>query len=224
MAATEEDVEVFSFDVDGTLVSKSFTDAVWLRGIPEAYAEKKGLSFEDACRIVKSDYERVGDESIEWYHIDHWLHKYGLDITPDELFMRYRHEVHVYEDVEHVLNELKAAGYVLVISSNATMEFIEFQIPSEIRRLFSHIFSATSHFGEVKKSNSFYTRICQILNVKPQQMVHVGDHWVFDFLNPRRIGINAYFLDRSGSTKSNKWHRYIINSLEEILKVAGIKA
>ncbi len=219
--ATEEDVKVFSFDVDGTLVSKSFTDAVWLRGIPEAYAEQKGLSIEDAYAIIKSDYERVGDESIEWYRIDYWLRKYGLELTPEELFTRYRNEVHVYEDVEHVLKELRSAGYDIVISSNATMEFIEFQIPPVIRRLFSHIFSATSHFGEVKKSNSFYTRVCQILNVEPHQMVHVGDHWVFDFLNPREIGINAYFLDRSGST--NKWHRYIINSLEEVLKMFGDK-
>jgi len=73
------DIEVFSFDVDGTLVSKRFTDAVWLRGIPELYAKKAGLSFDDAHRIVKSEYEKVGEENINWYRIDYWLHKFGLD-------------------------------------------------------------------------------------------------------------------------------------------------
>jgi len=64
--------------------------------------------------------------------------------------MRYRNEVHIYEEVEHVLSVLKEAGYELIISSNAAREFIDFQI-APIKGFFSHIFSATSDFGEVKK-------------------------------------------------------------------------
>jgi len=218
------EVEVFSFDVDGTLVSKRFTDAVWLRGIPELYAKKEGLSFDDAHRIVKSEYEKVGEENINWYKIDYWLRKFGLETTAEELFMRYRNEVHIYEEVEHVLSVLKEAGYELIISSNAAREFIDFQI-APIKGFFSHIFSATSDFDEVKKSNSFYTRVCRILDVRPQNVVHVGDHWVFDFLNPRAIGINAYFLDRSGDkikrgqnkNTNDAWQAYIISNLADII-------
>jgi len=221
---SSDDIEVFSFDVDGTLVSKRFTDAVWLCGIPELYAKKEGLSFEDACKIVKSEYEKVGEENIRWYRIDYWLHKFGLEITAEELFMRYRNEVHIYEEVERVLRVLRETGYELIISSNAAREFIDFQI-TPIKGFFSHIFSATSDFGEVKKSNSFYTRVCRILEVRPQNMVHIGDHWVFDFLNPRAIGINAYFLDRSGYEFKSKrrqnvndaWQEFIISNLADIL-------
>ena len=118
----------------------------------------------------------------------------------------------------------RQAGYELIISSNAAREFIDFQI-APIKGFFSHIFSATSDFDEVKKSNSFYTRVCRILDVRPQNVVHVGDHWVFDFLNPRAIGINAYFLDRSGDkirrgqnkNTNDAWQAYIISNLADII-------
>ncbi|MHC1599567.1 MAG: hypothetical protein ACXQS5_01925, partial [Candidatus Methanospirareceae archaeon] len=64
-----EDIKVVSFDVDGTLVSQGFADCVWLQGIPQAYAEKEGLSFEQAFEFVKSEYDKIGDNRIEWYNI-----------------------------------------------------------------------------------------------------------------------------------------------------------
>ena len=93
------------------------------------------------------------------------------------------------------MNVLKEEGYELIISSNAATEFIDFQI-KPLKKFFSRVFSATSDFGEVKKSDGYYARVCELLDVKPQAVVHTGDHWVFDFLNPRKIGINAYYLDR----------------------------
>ncbi len=82
-------------------------------------------------------------------------------------------------------------------------------------QFFSHVFSATSDFGEVKKSNDFYARLCEILDVKPQAIVHTGDHHVFDFLNPRKIGMTAYYLDRNRDINSG----FVITDLNEILDI-----
>ena len=209
-------IKIVSFDVDGTLVGKEFTDSVWLRGIPKVYAEKEGISFEKAVEIVKSEYDKLGENSIEWYEINHWLKELKLKITREELFKRFEDEVKIYEEVESVLKKLKEEGYELIISSNAAKEFIEFQM-HEILGFFSHVFSATSDFGKVKKSHDFYAKICEILDVKPQEVVHTGDHFVFDFFNPRRIGINAYYLDRTENV--NKRDEFIISNLNEILGI-----
>jgi putative hydrolase of the HAD superfamily len=190
------EVQVFSFDVDGTLVGSGFADSVWLRGIPAAYAEKEGLSFEAAFERIKREYDQIGENRIEWYKIDYWLKRFDLVIPYNTLFNEYQSEIRIYEEVEGVLNELKKEGFELIISSNAALEFIEFQI-KPLKHFFSRIFSATSDFGEVKKSDDFYARVCELLGVKPQAVVHTGDHWVFDFLNPRKIGIQAYYLDRT---------------------------
>ncbi len=215
-----EGVKVFSFDVDGTLVSPGFVDCVWLQGIPKAYAEKEGLSFEQAFEYVKSEYDKIGEHQIEWYNIDYWLRKFDLDIPYETLFKKYKDEIMIYEEVESVLTVLKEEGYELILSSNAATEFIEFQI-KPIKRFFSHVFSATSDFGEVKKTNGFFARVCEILDVKPQAVVHTGDHWVFDFLNPRKIGITAYYLDRARrrnvKDEEKKDDEFIISDLSELL-------
>ena len=211
-------IKVVSFDVDGTLVSQGFADCVWLRGIPEAYATKHELSFEDAFELVKREYDTIGENRIEWYNIRFWLRKFNLKIPYETLFERYEAEVKIYAEVENVLKTLKDAGYVLVVNSNAATEFVEFQI-QPIRKYFSHVFSATSDFGELKKSNGHYARVCEILAVKPQEVVHTGDHFVFDFLNPRRIGITAYYLDRSGDAKREDKgdDGFVISDLNELL-------
>ena len=209
-------IKVFSFDVDGTLVSQGFVDCVWLQGIPEAYAEKEGMNFEQAFEFVRSEYDKIGENRIEWYKIDYWLRKFGLEITREELFRKYEGEIKIYEEVESVLKVLKEEGYKLVVSSNAATEFVDFQIHS-IKKFFSHIFSATSDCGEVKKSNGFYARVCGILDVQPQEVVHIGDHWIFDFVNPRKIGMNAYYLDRKSGVKVKEENEFVINDLNEIL-------
>ena len=216
-----EDIKVVSFDVDGTLVSPGFVDCVWLQGIPKAYAEKEGLSFEQAFEYVKSEYDKIGEHRIEWYNIDYWLRKFDLDIPYERLFKKYEDEIMIYEEVESVLAVLEEEGYELILSSNAANEFIEFQI-EPIKRFFSHVFSATSDFGEVKKTNGFFARVCEILDVKPQAVVHTGDHWVFDFLNPRKIGITAYYLDRARKRNVTDEVRkeddeFVISDLSELL-------
>ena len=218
MLRVDSGIKVVSFDVDGTLVSQEFADCVWLRGIPEAYAAKHALSFEHAFEFVKREYDNIGENRIEWYNIRFWLRKFNLKIPYEKLFEKYEAEVKIYTEVESVLKVLKEAGYVLVVNSNAATEFIDFQI-QPIRKYFSHVFSATSDFGELKKSNGHYAQVCEILDVKPQEVVHTGDHFVFDFLNPRRIGITAYYLDRSRDAMpdDNGNDEFVISDLNELL-------
>lgn len=221
-AEAQEGIKVVSFDVDGTLVSPGFVDCVWLEGIPLAYAEKEDLRFEQAFEYVKSEYDKIGEHQIEWYNIEYWLRKFGLDIPYETLFRKYAAELRIYEEVERVLAVLKEDGYELILSSNAATEFIEFQI-KPIKKFFSRVFSATSDFGQVKKTNGFFARVCAILDVKPQAVVHVGDHWIFDFLNPRKIGITAYYLDRDRKEntpeeeKAKEDSEFIISDLTELL-------
>jgi HAD superfamily hydrolase (TIGR01549 family) len=214
-----KDIRIVSFDVDGTLVEGGFMDSIWLEGVPQAYAEKEGLSFEQAFDYVKNEYDKIGEHRIEWYNIDYWLRTFGLDIPYETLFKKYEDELQIYEEVERVLTVLKEDGYELVISSNAATEFIDFQI-KPIKKFFSRIFSATSDFGQVKKTNGFFARVCTILDVKPQAVVHCGDHWVFDYLNPRKIGITAYYLDRARRTDeevTTTEDEFIISDLNELI-------
>ena len=74
--------KVISFDLDGTLVDARYGAMVWNHGIPAEYAKAYGMTFDDARRFIRNQYESVGDGDILWYEIRHWLKRFSLDVEP----------------------------------------------------------------------------------------------------------------------------------------------
>jgi putative hydrolase of the HAD superfamily len=195
--------KIISFDMDGTLVDSEFTDWVWGHGVPTLYAVKAGLPFEEAKTFVVGEYSKVGEEAVEWYDIKYWLKSFQLEANWKELLERYTDKIKVYPDVNHLLEWL-SDQFVLILTSNAGREFIDVEMETTgLKKYFDRIFSATSDFKMVKKTADFYQQICQILGIRPQEIVHVGDHHEFDYLIPRSLGIHAFYLDRSGERKGD---------------------
>jgi HAD superfamily hydrolase (TIGR01549 family) len=196
-------VQIVSFDMDGTLIESEYTDWVWHHGIPALYAEKAGLPFEEAKDFVVGEYGKVGEAGIEWYDIKYWFRLFELGMGWRALMERYTDKIRVYPDVRPILNLLKGS-FRLVLTSNAGREFIDVEMEATgLADYFDQIFSATSDFREVKKTPRFYRRICEMLEIHPDEMVHVGDHYEFDYLIPRALGIQAFYLDRSSREEGN---------------------
>jgi putative hydrolase of the HAD superfamily len=194
-------VKIISFDMDGTLVDPEFTDWVWGHGIPRLYSERFRIPFEEAKAFVVNEYLKVGEAAIEWYDIKYWFHFFQLEVSWEWLMKQYADKINIYPDVNHILESLKNE-FQLVLTSNAGREFIDIEMETTgLGRYFDRVFSATSDFSEVKKTKGFYQRICQILGTRPQEIVHVGDHYEFDYIVPRSLGIHAFYLNRSGEQK-----------------------
>ena len=207
-------LKIISFDMDGTLVDPGFTDWVWSHGIPTLYAEKVGVPFEEAKAFVVNEYMKVGEGAVEWYDIKYWFRLFQLDEGWKVLMKRYADKINIYPDIRHILKRLKD-DFLLVLTSNAGREFIEMEMETTgLGRYFDRIFSATSDFSEVKKTKGFYQRICQILGTRPQEIVHVGDHYEFDYVVPRSLGIQAFYLNRSGAQEGE----FILSNLRDLEK------
>jgi len=206
-------VKVISFDLDGTLIDYGFVDSVWFEGIPQSYSVEKRVSFDDARKAVKKEYDKVGKERIEWYDLHYWISKFGLNVDEQELLKCFEHRIKTYPEVPKVLEELKQKGFKLIIVTNASSEFVGLELrKAMLENYFERVFSSTSDFGLVKKTVNLYQRVCSILEISPQEMIHVGDERNFDFEVPRRLGILAFYLDRTGKCKG----KLVIRSLEEL--------
>jgi len=178
------------------MVTTDFSSAVWFEMIPQRYAERWGLSFEDATRKIKHEYNSLGDQQIDWYDVQYWFTRFDLgkaDIAMEGLQPRVRY----YPETKEVLKKLDGV-YKLSVASASPRPFLK-HLLRDTEHHFSRVFSSTTDFQQVKTAE-FYLSMCRQLQVEPEQVVHVGDHLQFDCLEPASIGIRAYYLDREGKS------------------------
>ena len=204
-------LKIISFDVDGTLVDLEYNDLIWFKEIPELVAKKKKISFERSLKYVYEEYAKLGEHNLNWYDINYWISYFGLEISPNKIFEKYEPQVQIYPEVIPLLEELKK-NFILIVITAMPREFL---IPKmkKLEKYFKFSFSALSDFKELKNSE-IYSKISKALKVRPEQILHIGDHWEFDYLAAQKAGMNAIYLDRSNTKKG----KFIISSLEEVKK------
>jgi len=205
-------LKIISFDVDGTLVDLEYNDLIWFKEIPELIAKKKRISFEKSLKYVGEEYNKLGEHNLNWYDINYWVTYFGLKVSPNNILDKYESQVKIFPEVISLLEELKE-NFILIIISSMPREFL---IPKmkKLGKYFKFSFSALSDFKELKNSE-IYSKISKTLNVLPEQILHIGDHWEFDYLAAQKAGMKAIYLDRSNIKKGN----CIINNLTEIKRV-----
>ncbi len=187
-------IELISFDAEGTVVTPDFSEAIWHEAIPALYAQKKGLDIAQARRHIAEEYGRIGDQRLEWYDIEYWFS--CLDLGSSEpVIQSCLDKIGHYPEVTEVLSSL-ASEYRLIVASGTPLKLLHCLL-RDIKPYFVRIFSSVSHYRQLK-SPGFYLKLCEEMGVKPSQVIHVGDNWQFDFLNAQQAGVNAFYLDRSG--------------------------
>jgi putative hydrolase of the HAD superfamily len=199
--------------MDGTITDTAFVDSVWLEGIPRLFAAKNSIPLKQAKKHVKTEYDKVGRERLEWYDLAYWIDKFGLNISPRTVLHDFEDRINMFPEVPKVLEKLKNKGFRLIITSNARREFVDLELEkTNITNYFEHVFSSTSDFGLIKNSVRLYEKVCAICKIAPNEMVHTGDDPLFDFEVPRALGISAFYLDRTRQCKQET----AIHTLEEL--------
>jgi FMN phosphatase YigB (HAD superfamily) len=203
--------KVISFDLDGTLVNADYGNSVWLKGIPERYARRHALTIEEAKQTVKEQYNSIGEANLLWYDLPYWIERFDIEVSVNELLEQYESHI-ILEPYVAEMFTLLNKDYVLVIASNAARIFVEKELHhTEIFNHFDHVFSATTDFSMVKKQEDFYRRMCGVLGVAPSEVIHIGDHQVFDYEVPRKVGIKAFHYSPAG-----KAHEHAVSSFREL--------
>jgi len=212
----KDTLKIISFDVDGTLIDLEYNDLIWFKEIPELIAKKKRISFEKSLKYVGEEYNKLGEHNLNWYDINYWVTYFGIKVSPKNILEKYESQVKIFPEVISLLEELKK-NFILIVITSMPREFL---IPKmkKLEKYFKFSFSALSDFKELKNSE-IYSKISKTLNVRPAQILHIGDHWEFDYLAAQKAGMNAIYLDRSNTKKGN----FVVNNLTEIKRVIGDK-
>ena len=101
----------------------------------------------------------------------------------------------LYEDVEPVLDELRAYGLSIGLISNGARDLREFV---QHHRLHVDVSVGSRYHGKVKPDPTIFRKALDQLGVEPAQAAMVGDHLKDDVEGARAIGMRAVLIDREG--------------------------
>lgn len=189
-------IRVVSLDLDGTLIPNEFVDEFWNHAIPLAYSIKHEIPYKDARKFVLEDYDRIGMGDMRWYIPWFWLKRFGIDIGFGELTSLAGIEPRPYDDALEFLKSIK--GRVKVVVSTIVPLSLAFFELKYLKDYVEEVYSAISDTGRYEKDERFYRLLLCSLSVKGKEVLHIGDDYKFDYLMPRKAGLNAEYIDERG--------------------------
>ena len=84
-----ERCETLMLDMDGTILDLAFDNYIWLDLVPRRYAAANNMSFEQAREELLARYRAVQGD-LEWYCLDHWNDRLGIDVVKIHHDVTYR--------------------------------------------------------------------------------------------------------------------------------------
>jgi len=127
------------------------------------------------------------------------LVRYGYDATAShalvERFLDLRHDVTLFPDVLPALEAL-SRKFRLIALSNGNADVVRLGIG----RYFSGQVSARSA-GVKKPDQRIFDQACALVELRPDEILHVGDHPLEDVMGAQQAGLQAVWVNRNG----NEW-------------------
>jgi len=111
-----EDIETVLLDMDGTLLDLHFDNHFWLKHVPSCYAEKHGLTQDEADKHLMERYTEARG-SLNWYCVDFWTRELALDI--EKLKHDISEKISIRPEVIDFLSWLNKNNKRVVLVTNA---------------------------------------------------------------------------------------------------------
>ena len=149
--------ETLMLDMDGTVLDLAYDNYVWKELVPARYAEVRGMNIAEARRRLFAKYRAIQGD-LEWYCLDHWSERLGLDVL--ELHRDVNDRIVFLPGAEEFLRKLRAYSVRVLLVTNSHRDTLD--LKDEVTGL-SGFFDAiySSHdFGHAKERQEFW-RILQ---------------------------------------------------------------
>lgn len=202
------------FDVDFTLIypGPTFQGEGYVRFCAEEDIRVDAARFEDAVAaasfILDDVEEQVYDPNLFVHYtatiIEHMGGRGGGVVRAAERIYEQwatNHHFEIYDDVEPVLTDLSARGYVLGIISNSHRSLDAFTQHFKLDGLIRTTISSAEH-GFMKPHRSIFDAALQRAKVTSKEALMVGDSLKADIEGARAAGMRGILLRRSGERPS----------------------
>ena len=193
-------IKAVLFDLHGTLVFQEnpiseteISDCLLSRGY-EVSPQQFGAAWSFVSFI---DYPKYGYRSWHTYLSRVlWRLKVKVDReTADSIVKLFESKPYqLYPDAAEAVVTARKNGFKTAIVT--TIAYFKFKEAIQQFRKYLDFVMTGYQAGCDKSNPKMYKKVLEILNVKPDEAVMIGDEIPLDILLPRRLGINTILLDR----------------------------
>lgn len=160
-------------DMDGTVLDLAYDNYVWKELVPARYAEVRGMSVTEARRRLFAKYRAIQGD-LEWYCLDHWSERLGLDVL--ELHRDVNHRIGFLPGAEEFLQKLRSHNARVLLVTNSHRDTLD--LKDEVTGL-SGFFDAiySSHdFGHAKEKQEFWRVLQEEESFRLETTLFVDDN------------------------------------------------
>lgn len=187
-------IKVVSFDIGGTLLEDSYDNKYSLKEFAKL-VDKPYEMVRDVYKNVFQKRKGTLEELMEMF-----CNELGTSNSNDLTeFFENKFSSNLSSGISNdkvtLIKKIKSNGYKVILFSNSC-SLINNDAIKEIYDLVDGVFYSFD-IGYTKDDKESYQYIESVLNVKPSEVLHIGDTLKSDYLRPRENGWNALFYGKT---------------------------
>ena len=170
-----QQIDTLFLDMDGTLLDLHFDNYFWQKYLPSEYAKHHNLEPDQARQYI---YKTMADVqgSIDWYCVDFWTKKLGVDIV--SLKKEIDHLIALRPAVVEFLEAMHRSAKKVYLITNAHHDALELKLEKiNISHYFDELISS-HQYGYIKEQQEFWLQLRKNIDFDPQRTLFIDDSQV----------------------------------------------
>ena len=165
--------QTLMLDMDGTLLDLAYDNFMWLTQVPASYATERNLGEQEARDRLFSFYREM-QGTLDWYCLDHWSDRLGLDVL--DLHRQHSERIRFLPGAAEFLAVVAASSLRVLLVTNSHPDTLALKAEvTGLTRFFDGVY--TSHeFGRPKEDLGFWHALQSAEAFDPATTVFVDDN------------------------------------------------
>jgi putative hydrolase of the HAD superfamily len=170
--AALERCETLMLDMDGTILDLAFDNFVWKDLVPRRYAAANNMSFEEAREALFEKYRAIQGD-LDWYCLDHWNDRLGIDVVKIHHDVTYR--IGYLPGALEFLRRMHERDTRVLLVTNSHQDTLDLKdAVTGLGDYFDGIYSSHT-YGHAKESQSFWHALQEDVDFDVETTLFVDD-------------------------------------------------
>ena len=159
-------------DMDGTVLDLAFDNYMWQELVPRRYALQNDMPYDDARELLMDKYRAVQGD-LEWYCLDHWCDRLGIDVI--QLHHDASHRIGYLPGALQFLRKVHELDIRVLLVTNAHPDTLALKdAMTGLGDYFDGLHSSHD-FGFAKESQNFWNALQEDVGFDSETTLFVDD-------------------------------------------------